>query len=100
MVRDPETEKFKIEITPEACEDTLKKIIQDFDEVRLSGGESVKVFESEEGLTADITLKLKKWISVPEFAEKLQERIYESFLLNTGLELKKINVTFESFFEG
>lgn len=100
MVRDPEPEKFKIEITEEACEDTLRRIIEDFEEVRLSGSEGIKVLETEEGLVANISLKLKKWIPVPEFAERLQEKIYESFLLNTGLELKKINVVFESFFEG
>ncbi|MCX7832328.1 MAG: hypothetical protein N2440_05475 [Actinobacteria bacterium] len=96
---EPKNDEIKVEMTVEACKDTLKKIISDIEFVQLTGSDSVKVTKSDDNFEAEIYLKLKKWLSIPEVSEQIQKRIYEEFLLNTGFQLQKIDITFESFFE-
>lgn len=96
---EPKEDDIKVEMTVEACKDTLKKIISAIEYVRLAGSESIKVIKSDNDFEAEIHLKLKKWLSVPEISEEIQRRISEEFLLNTGFQIKKIDINFESFIE-
>lgn len=93
-------ENVKVELTEEACKDALKKILDEIEEVKLSGSEGIEVSKASEGFEVVLHLKLKKWLSIPDHAEKIQKKIQEAFLLNTGFPLQKIHLVFESYFEG
>lgn len=99
MEENSNSREIKVELTEDACKDTLRKIVEEIPEIQLAGSEAIEVAYADNSFEVSLHLKIKKWLSIPEEAEKIQKKIAEGFLLNTGFELKKIDLTFEAFFE-
>lgn len=88
----------RFELSENAALSVLRKIIERFDYVKLSGKNSINVEKEEDSFRVFLKLQIRNDLQIPEVAEKIQQDIYHEFKNNTGFELKRIDLHFENFF--
>jgi uncharacterized alkaline shock family protein YloU len=91
--------KDRFELSEDAALTVLKKILEKFEHIRLSGKKSIAVEKEDDSFVVKLNLQIKSSLSVVETGEKLQQEIYHEFKNNTGFELKRIDLHFENLFD-
>lgn len=91
------TENFTL--SEQAAKSIIEKLLQDLENIKPAGSDFVEVKRVEDRFEVSLNLQIAKDNPILETGEKVQEILKNKFKDNTGFELERINLYFESIYE-
>ncbi len=87
------TDTGELRIAVKAIENLVQKCIDMHDEIQVEG---LKIKNSREGVTVDMSISLANNIAIPLAVSSLQKQIKQYLIASSGIEVKEVRVSVET----